>query len=228
MFLKLIIAFVACACAFAADPLPKPWPSAFTVKFDSNITMTDSVATANPIHNIMYYDYDIKSQRVDHGAGSYECYKFYYSNEPCTIWFTNEGLFRKLESPLPDGQPECCLDMPEIKASAPGWATSTDPLPTYAGLETELYSGIKSDHWIFNTGDPNPCRAPHEYQEEHSTGKPVLFTFPVLEGQQDYHFLTESLTLGKPKSTLFDLPKSCRLTDGTPNMCPQPQPEKSK
>jgi hypothetical protein len=87
-------------------------------------------------------------------------------NLPCTIWLTNEGLFRKLESTIPDGQ----LNLIVVWACQKSKLLHQDGQPqpihyitnlSYAGLEeTELYSEIKSDHWIFNTGDSNPCRAP--------------------------------------------------------------------
>lgn len=208
----------------ADSPVPVPWQNQFSVSFLSNITTTDDSTSAIPIKNTMYYDWDLEMQRVDHGGGSYECVRFYNSNFPCTIWFTPQGLYRQLSEPLPEGQPECCLDMPDIKTTPPNWATSTDPLPTYLVTDKEKFSGMLSHLWSFITGEPNPSRAPHEYRqvgdESDLHGRPLLFTFPVDDGRQDYHFDPSSLIVGKPDSSLFDLPSSCKENDG-PRMCPQ-------
>ncbi len=205
---------------------PNPWPTTFTISFASNLTTDTPFAGGVPTHNVMYYDWDLKMQRVDHGKGSYECAKFYQSDEACTIWFTPDGLWRNLQAPLPDNQPQCCLDMPEIKASPPGWAMNTDPLPTWLDTNIDSYSNIKSNHWSFITNDPNPTRSPHEYKQvndgSNMDGRPLVFTFPVDNGNQDYHFDPKSLEMTKPDSSLFELPNSCRQNDGSPVMCPQP------
>ncbi len=107
-----VLAVLACmtAAALAGQPLPTDYPEQFIIQFQSNITSVALPEGMNPDHfptdNLMYYDWSKQMQRVDHGAGSYECTKFYESDLPCTIWFTPSGLFRKLEEPLPEGQPE--------------------------------------------------------------------------------------------------------------------------
>ncbi len=223
---KLVLCFVFAAyCSALATNLPVPWPEKFSIKFVSNITTSVS-APVLPIYNTMYYDSSIKLQRVDHGAGSYECVNFYFSDLPCTIWFTPDGLYRQLNAPLPPSQPDCCLDMPDIKASAPNWAAQTDPLPTFLGIDNDVYSGMKTNHWAFLAYDPSSQKGYHEYRQVTGdnnglNGRPLVFTFPVQDGMQDYHFDPNSMIFEQPDSNLFTLPVSCRKSDGTPNLCPQ-------
>lgn len=209
----------------ATTAMPVDWPTQYTIQFKSNIT-TEVTMPVMATDNTMYYDATVKLQRVDHGAGSYECYRFYNSELPCTIWFTPQGLYRQLTAPLPEGQPDCCLDMPEIKASAPNWAVSTDPLPTFYGTDNDLYSGVLSDHWKYEATDPSTQKGCHEYRQVHGdtglAGRPLLFTFPVSDGTQDYHFDPSSMVLGAPDASLMALPAGCNNADGTPFMCPQP------
>jgi hypothetical protein len=86
---------------------PTPWPQAFSINFVSNITTDEK--TPVPISGAMYYDWSIKSQRIEHGPGSFECVNFYNSSLACTLFFTPDGLYRVLTAPLPEGQEECCL-----------------------------------------------------------------------------------------------------------------------
>ncbi len=119
--------------------------------------------------------------------------------------------------------------MPEIKASPPNWALKTQPLPTYLATDEDAFSGVTSAHWSFVTDDPNPARAPHEYRQvddgSESSGRPLVFTFPVADGAQDYHFDPASLELAPPGQELFELPASCFVdydASNAPIMCPQP------
>jgi hypothetical protein len=228
MVVALIAVFLQLASATNAEAesiMPVDWPVAFSIKFASNIT-TELSLPVIPTSNIMYYDASKKLQRVDHGAGSYECQTFYNSDLPCTIWFTSDGLYRKLNAPLPAGQLECCLDMTSIHASAPNWAVLTDPLPTYIGADTDPYSGMPTDHWKYLATDPTTQKGCHEYRQvrgdKQLEGRPLLFTFPVSDGRQDYHFDPASMDLTTPASSLLELPASCTLQDGSPLMCPQP------
>jgi len=211
-----------------APPADYPWQ--FSIQFQSNVTTADAVAgnREGATVNSMYYDWSLRMQRVDHGASSFECAHFYYSTAPCTIWFTPTGLFRQLQAPVPAGQPECCLDMPEIQASPPDWARSIEPPATFLTVDTDSYSGMYSAHWAFATADPNPVRPPHEYRQveegDEMDGRPLTFTFPVAEGRQDYHFDPTSLMVGRPDPALFELPRACFLDSdpAAPLMCPQP------
>ena len=223
MIARLMVCFSVICLAFGAM-VPVDWPSQFTIQFASNVT-TAATPPVFPTANTMWYDFNIKKQRVDHGAGSYECVKFYNSDLPCTIWFTPDGLYRQLAAPFPAGQPECCLDMPEIKASPPDWARKTDPLPTFKGVDTDIYSGMKNNHWIFLATDPTTQKGAHEYKQVEGdsalSGRPLVFTFPVQDGMQDYLFDPKSMVNGPPDASLFTLPASCTNVDGSPLRCPQ-------
>jgi hypothetical protein len=120
----------------APVPAPAPaataWPDEFYISFESNITYPSVSTPVVPVAGVAYYDWTIKSQRIEHGAGAYECVEFYDTQLPCTEFFLPDGLYRVLQLPLPQGQTEeCCLDMAGIGASPPDWASATNP--TYNG-----------------------------------------------------------------------------------------------
>jgi hypothetical protein len=200
--------------------LPTAWPVEFSVKFVSNVsTELKSPREAIPIEGTMYYNWRIQKQRVDHGAGAIECLDFYNSTRNCTLYFTPDGLYRRLTAPLPPGEPECCLDMPEIKASPPNWAILSDP--EFKGITQDSYSGERSAVFDFpKSAGPKGC---HTYSETSLAGvsaKPVVFTFPAHDGRQDYHFDSGSMLPRPQSSRLFDLPAGCerKLCKSNPHL----------
>jgi hypothetical protein len=194
----------------AAEPVPVPknWPIEFAIKFETNITSDVSNPVA-PVTGINYYDWNIKSQRVDHAAGNYECLNFYNSNLPCTLLFLPDGMYRILQQPLPEGQEECCLDLPGVGANPPDWTSSSHP--SYDGVAKEPYSGYRSYRWVYDT-IPNATQY-HMYYEvapgDVNKGRPLIFTFPGADGRQDYHYIPSSLEEGPQSSDLFKLPEGC-------------------
>lgn len=195
--------------------LPTIWPEQFQMDFVTNITHTDKESNAVPIKATMWYDWTIKTQRIDHGGGGYECLNFYNSTLPCSLYMTPKGLYRVLSLPLPPNQDECCLDMDSIHASPPDWMISTNP--TFNGQVTDVYTSEKAMHWSFPTPESNlqddPKKLPHMYEEIASGEKyettPLLFTFPVDNGRQDYHFDITSMKVGPIDSMLLQLPEGC-------------------
>jgi len=197
-------------CHAREEPTPVPYPEAFEVSFESNITVSKPDQGPFPINGYMWYDWASRQQRVDHGGGNYECMKFYHSDQPCSLYFTPEGMYRVLSDPLPEGQPKCCLDMPEIHMSPPDWAQGTPA--TYDGLIRDWYSGKVAQHFSFNDAAAEGSE-PHYYEQMPSQsefgGYPLVFTFPVADGVQDYHFKPETLVEGTPDPTVFQLPDGC-------------------
>ena len=112
----------------------------------------------------LYYDWDLRAQRIEHGAGAFECVNFYGTDAPCTLIVTEQGLHRQLEGPLPAGQPRCCLDMPTLGPLPPDWASAANA--TYLGVLPVPGGGVASRAWSFelnssgveSTGPRNgPC-----------------------------------------------------------------------
>ena len=164
-----------------------------------------------PIDGVMYYNWNEKMQRVDHGGGSYECVHFYGTNEDCSIYFTPDGLYRVLSAPLPEGQEECCLDMVDIHATPPDWAITTNP--TYNGIVLDEYSNVLTHKYTF---DADGSDTPHMYYEAASAspsapdGAPVKFTFPVDDGRQDFRYDPKSMKVEPQDASLFVLPDGCQ------------------
>lgn len=199
----------AISVAIASDPQATVWPDEFVINFDSNITYPVPESTSVPVRGVSYYDWTIRSQRIEHSAGAYECTYFYGTDQPCTLFFLKDGLYRILQAPLPAGQEECCLDMPGIGPSPPDWTSSTKP--TYNGIVTDSYSALDSAKWTFDTFSDTD--QPHMYFEvapgSEYEGKPLLFTFPAVDGRQDYHYDPTSMKVGPVDDGLFVLPEGC-------------------
>ena len=108
-------------------PLPKPYPTSFSISFVTNITSSSLssslllqplpaarlASTARQLKNYqhanktavngnIYYDYMIPAQRIDHGPGSYECLRFYNHSLGCSLIFLNSGMYRILHYQSPD------------------------------------------------------------------------------------------------------------------------------
>jgi hypothetical protein len=211
---SLLVALFCVSFVVAATGAPKSWPESFSINFNSNIT-TDVSTPIVPVPGVMYYDWTVQMQRVDHGAGAYECVSFYDTPLPCTLIFNNDGLYRILQQPLPEGQDECCLDLDFIHASAPDWAANENP--TFNGMSLDAYSGFNTNKYTFDNYDPAPD-TPHTYFEVADIpdyiGGPVLFTFPGNEGRQDYHYEVTSMKVESQDKSLFDIPVEC-----TKKMC---------
>ena len=205
----LMILLSSLISVYSASKAPNPWPYEFSIKFETNIT-TNASDTEFPVSGISYYDWNIKSQRIDHGAGNYECAHFYNSTMPCTIYFLSDGMYRLLQEPLPEGQEECCLDLPGIGATPPDWTSSSNP--TFEGFLKDPYSGIGALEWIYDSL-PNEQSEYHKYYEvapgTSNAGRPLIFTFPGADGRQDYHYIPSTLEEGPQMPSLFVLPDGC-------------------
>lgn len=243
MILKtLAVAYLlgALSASTADDPVPTDYPNAFSISFQSNITLDDlntGDSSFYPIEGFMYYDWDQKAQRVDHGAGSYECMSFYMTTNACSLFFLEAGLYRILDGELPKGQPRCCLDMPGLGPSPPDWASTSNP--TYNGVVVDEYSGLEAYEWQYDnlsqkvstawSRNPPQQRIGEEWSYHvareatdpsppDALGVPLLFTFPgTAAGAQDYHYDYQSMKRGAQDPRLFQLPKHCMNTQ-----CPAP------
>lgn len=206
----LIILAGALVTAKGSDPTSTPWPMEFVIKFETNIT-TNVDFPIIPVQGVSFYDWAIKAQRIEHGAGAYECTHFYNSDSSCTLFFLSDGMYRVISAPFPEGQEECCLDLPGIGPSPPDWTSITNP--TYNGVYTDAYSSFDARKWTFDafSDDLDNC---HEYQEvspddKTYAGRPLIFTFPDANGLQDYHYDPKSMYTGPIKDTIFSLPVGC-------------------
>jgi hypothetical protein len=227
--LPLYLVLASARAANNPDALPTPFPDSFLIPFQTNITTTEATTT-HSIHTslggMLYYDWTIQRQRVDHAAGSYECTHFYETNEPCTLIFWPQGMYRILHSSSESTR--CCLDIANLGPPPPDWASMSNP--TFNGLVVDEYSGLITYQWTFDhlqqlTRHVNVS----EYKEQvggndqyHMTrqvaygdyaGRPVLFSFPgEAHGRQDYHFEVDKMVVGPQDPALFELPESCKDT----------------
>eukprot|EP00978_Attheya_sp_CCMP212_P009911 scaffold23644_cov53-Attheya_sp.AAC.3 len=57
------------------DPVPTPYPQAFSVSFVTNITIShtdgEPMGVPVPVSGVLYYDWTRRSQIVEHAAGSF-------------------------------------------------------------------------------------------------------------------------------------------------------------
>mmetsp|Transcript_28700 Transcript_28700/g.48422 ORF Transcript_28700/g.48422 Transcript_28700/m.48422 type:complete len:235 (-) Transcript_28700:236-940(-) len=198
----------------STDPVATSWPLEFSINFETNITTDmNTLITPSPVSGVSYYNWNLRAQRIEHGAGAYECTNFYNTDQPCTLFFLAEGLYRVLASPLPEGQEECCLDMPGIGPSPPDWVSKTRP--SYNGDIIDMYSTLLASKWTFDTM-PNTTN-PHMYEEVSAdepsnpslAGRPLYFSFPAVEGRQDFHYDPFSMLEEPQPASLFALPEGC-------------------
>lgn len=216
LFLLLALV-VACHAGHKEDAMLQAWPTSFFTKFYSNIT-TDQFMTPDlssyPISAKMYYRYDenVKAQKVEHDAGTIECAKFYNSEQPCTLYFLPEGLYRVLQTPLPkDTTQTCCLDMEGLGPTPPDFMFKS--AITFDGMIRDYSNNnLLGEQFSFDSDNGNP----HRYVQVSPThpvyGKqPLIFTFPAANGLQDYHFIVESMDTSRAiEESVFELPQGCR------------------
>ena len=214
MFFVLTLASL--AVVSGSSIAPTPWSEVFSIGFQSNITKDGTRSASTPVSGKMLYDWTQQMQRVDHDAGSYECVVFYGSNQPCTLFFTPNGMYRTLSGidflTKDPTQEQCCLDLDFIHASAPTWAV--DAQPTFVGTVKDVYSNHIGHKFKFDyngTIEDASCHLYTEMAEWKMKGAPLIFTFPVDDGRQDYRFLPETyVTLSQSMSpSTFSLPEGC-------------------
>ena len=149
--------------------LPTPYPYAFSISFVTNVTEYDM---AVPVSGQLFYDWTLKSQRIDHGRGSFECQHFYQTMLPCSLLFVpGKGMYRiisndntgneinqkrkirrahQANTPSTDDKSiDCCLDIPDLGTPPPNWATSL-LTPTFDGIVYDTYSNIFTYQWKFD------------------------------------------------------------------------------
>ena len=150
---------------------PTPYPMAFRIQFDTNITRQkdgdpiidpSSIAEENKplLRSTLYYDWTLQAQRIDHPPGSYECVRFYNVSQTagCQLYFTAVGMYRVItkEGSVADADHDCCLDLPGLGAPPPDWARRAHP--TFRGLVRDAYSGYVAYEFVF---DQDPRFAYH-------------------------------------------------------------------
>lgn len=153
--------------------IPSPYPVTFHVQFVTNLSNSATIITthgdvdddASIVYGTLYYDWTQRAQRIDHAAGSYECERFYHTDGPCSLLFLTDGMYRIL---LPsknnnennnsknnrhsddddDDNVDCCLDLPNIGAPPPDWASQAPS--TFRGWVVDGYSNILSKEWWYD------------------------------------------------------------------------------
>lgn len=197
------------AAIVGGEVQPKPWPLAFSVQFVTNVT-TNSSDRSRAISNVLYYDWHLKMQTVQHGPGAIECAHFYNTTGACTLVFTDSSMYRILDKPLP-GQKKCCRDTGSpFGAPPPTWCSDSNA--TFEGLVKDPFSGLVQVRQFAWPQYASPMGM-HTYLETQGGRQPLAFTFPAHGGLQDYHFLTETQTKGRPPANVFALPGDCASQD---------------
>jgi hypothetical protein len=199
-----------------ADKVPTPYPSQFQINFVTNVT-TDSGDGDVPVSGQLAYDWNRRLQRIDHGAGAYECVHFYGTDEPCSLLFNRAGMYRLLEAD-DSVVPSCCLDLEGIGPPPANWAQGANG--TFNGLVYDLVSGLTAFQWTFDRLQLSPTVGTSNFHVTREvalgeySGRPLTFTFPG-SGRQDYHFDVQSMRVGQPDPSHFVLPDGCadRLCD---------------
>jgi hypothetical protein len=140
--------------------IPSPYPTTFQVQFVTNLSNgKESTIQEYPIHGTLYYDWTQRAQRVDHGAGSFECVRFYQTQRECSLIFLTDGMYRILPASKPDNtstaiffkeenEHDCCLDLPNIGAPPPDWASQAPS--TFKGWVWDVFSGFLAKEWWFD------------------------------------------------------------------------------
>jgi len=58
---------------------------------------------------MLYYDWQLQSQRINHSPGAYECLRFYNTTQSCSIlWNSNQMFALTLNV---NGSWNCCMGM---------------------------------------------------------------------------------------------------------------------
>eukprot|EP00039_Didymoeca_costata_P027777 m.19167 g.19167 ORF g.19167 m.19167 type:complete len:201 (-) comp6502_c0_seq1:47-649(-) len=176
------LSFILC-CALSSSTFirsPPPWPQYFSVSF-----LTDD------INNTLYYDYSKNAQRVEHGAGNYECTHFYNSSHPCTLIFPSQGgMYVSIEA-----EGKCCLDIPDLGTLPPTW-----PQHNYTYLGVKSVDGVLSNGYSYAGGN-------HLYWVS-MNNDPVLFTFKNISSQF-WHYQPRTMVVGPQNNSLFQIPPGC-------------------
>ena len=150
---------------------PTPFPAAFSISFLTNITSSESTIippSSEAIQGMLYYDWTIPAQRIDHGAGSYECVHFYQAtNDSCSLVFTKQGMYRFLGLTKKKkkksnnnnnnnnsfyNSADCCLDLPSLGPPSPTWALQANP--TFQGLVWDEFAERLAWEWWFENPSP--------------------------------------------------------------------------
>lgn len=183
----------------ASDPVPTPWPAAFSTTIWTNVTEPRPPSLpATALTGTLRYSWKLQAQRVDHAAGNFECVHFYHTTGPCTLYFRGPSLFAYIPSP-DSGEagdaaaPVCCLDTSSPGAPFPNWTAAMQ----YVG-PSDVF-GAPANEWTFGR---------HLYWSEPARGRPLEFSFPGT-GQQNWYFDLSTWVEEPQPDAVFALPPDC-------------------
>jgi hypothetical protein len=195
--------------AVAKHRPPTPYPVSFQIAFATNLT-DDAGADRTPVGGVLSYDWSQMAQRIDHGAGAYECQHFYGVETPCSLIFTISGMYRLIQPNLTTTP--CCLDIPRLGPPPPEWATAGNG--TFNGIVMDRISGLPAFQWTFDRlvyhppANNNMFHIVREVALGDYAGRPLSFTFPS-GGRQDHHFHVESMVIQPHDPSIFEIPDGC-------------------
>ena len=192
---------------------PTPYPAQFVIDFVTNLTASDD-GDGRSCGGSHVVRLDSQQQRIDHGAGAYECTHFYATSAPCTLLFNSRGMYRVI---IEKDRVPCCLDLPQIGPPPPDWAVNG----TLDGVVYDRVSRNFAYQWTFDHlrglflrdysgAAATPFHTVQELAFGKYQGRPLTFTFPgKAEGRQDYHFRPETMIVGTMDPSIFSLAEGC-------------------
>jgi hypothetical protein len=234
--------------------LPTPYPVAFDISFVTNITTTgydDSIGS--PIGGKLMYDWSLRSQRIDHDTGSYECIHFYQTNYSCSLLFIPpKGMYRLIHrnnrttdatkngprrSALGDRYHtskfdavnigtkdiDCCLDKPDLETPPPDWATKLID-PTYDGIVYDSYSNFVTYQWSFINNMTTEVRTSLNYHTHREIAIGTTAKNAVNIVGRPILFSFPGLGSNGSQDYHYD-PYSMNISDQDPNLFQLPYPE---
>lgn len=156
----------------------------------TNLTGDPAQPASQFVHGRMLYSWPQRRQRVDHGAGNYECEHFYRTGGPCSLFFTLGDMYASVAD-----TGRCCLDLHNAGTPFRNWTYAV----TYVGEDT--VRGEPAHHWRALAGV-------HEYWSASTAGPryglPLKFSFP--NALQAYYFDLDSMQVGPVPPAELRLP----------------------
>ncbi|EKX49909.1 hypothetical protein GUITHDRAFT_104306 [Guillardia theta CCMP2712] len=180
-------------------PKPASWPTAFSIKFRTNITQG---STKQQREGLLWYDAS-QGQRIFHQRGSSECVQYYKTKENCSLVFNSEGMYA-LVSSSSSSSSSCCLDLPNFHAPRPNWTQTKHTFIETKKINGRMCHGFRYAETSFSRSH---AAKGHVYWQDVKTGLPCAFMFD--DSDFDWYFDVTSVLYGPQDAKLFAVSAEC-------------------